>query len=71
MQSDGNSFFGDVDLDSFDKESRDEDNIFDQIYENKYVWINSKMILTLYNITWKCYTNTTVALKPNFMSSLL
>ena len=32
MQSDGNSFCGDVVLDSFNKESRDEDNILDQIY---------------------------------------
>ena len=32
MLSDGNRFFGDVVLDSFNKESRDEDIILDQIY---------------------------------------
>ena len=31
MQSDGNSFYGDVVLESFNKTSRDEDNILDQI----------------------------------------
>ena len=31
MQSDGNSFYGDVVSDSFGKTSRDEDNILDQI----------------------------------------
>ena len=31
MQSDGNTFYGDVVLDSFNKASRDEDNILDQI----------------------------------------
>ena len=39
MQSDGNSFFGDVVLDSFKKTSRDEDEILDQIYKSKYVRI--------------------------------
>ena len=33
MQSDGNSYDGDVVLDSFNKASRDEDSIFDQKYE--------------------------------------
>ena len=32
MQSDGNSFCGDIVLDSFNKAYRDEDNILDQIY---------------------------------------
>ena len=31
MQSDRNTFYGDVVLDSFNKASRDEDNILDQI----------------------------------------
>ena len=31
MQSDGNSFWGDVVLDSFDMAYRDEDNILDQM----------------------------------------
>ena len=35
MQSDGNSFCGDVVLDSFNKASRDEDQILDQIYHFK------------------------------------
>ena len=39
MQSDGNSFCGDVVLDSFNNASRDEDNILDQIYASKYVRI--------------------------------
>ena len=36
MQSDGNVFFGDV---VFIKASRDEDNILDQIYKSKYIFI--------------------------------
>ena len=39
MQSDGNSFCGDVVSDSFDKASRDEDIIWDQVYKSKYVRI--------------------------------
>ena len=54
MQSDGNSFCGDVALDSFKKASWDEDNILDQIYASKYVWIFIMMILFLNNIIWKC-----------------
>ena len=38
MHSDGNSFCGDVVLDSFNKASRDEDNILYKIYKSKYVW---------------------------------
>ena len=34
MKSDGNSFCGDVVLDSFKKTSRDEDDILDQIYKS-------------------------------------
>ena len=34
MQSDGNSFSGDVVSDSFSKTSRDEDNMLDQIYKS-------------------------------------
>ena len=66
MQSDGNSFSEDVVSDS--KTSRDEDKILDQIYKSKYIRI---IIMILYDIITKIYTNTTVALKPNFMSSLL
>ena len=32
MKSDGNSFYGDVVLDSFNMSSRDEDRILDQMY---------------------------------------
>ena len=38
MQSDGNSFFGDVVLDSFNKEYRDKDSILDQKYEKWIFW---------------------------------
>ena len=37
MHSDGNSFRGDIVSDSFNKTSRDKDNILDQNYETKYV----------------------------------
>ena len=50
MQSDGNSFCGDVVLNSFNKSSRDEDNILDQVYQSKYVLIFIMIILVLYNI---------------------
>ena len=70
MQSDGNSFGGDLVLDSFNKTFLDEDNNLDQVYKSKYVLIISVMILILYNIMRKCIL-TTVAQKPNFMSSLL
>ena len=39
MQSDGQSFGKDVVLNSFNKASRDEENILDQVYERKYVRI--------------------------------
>ena len=38
MQSYGNSFSGDIVLESFNKASRDEENILDQIYESKCVY---------------------------------
>ena len=53
MQSDGNSFCGDVVSDSLIKTSRDVDNILDQIYKGKYVRIIIMMILILYNIIRK------------------
>ena len=43
MQSDGNSFCGDVVLDSF---NRDKDSILDQQYERKYFRIFIMKILT-------------------------
>ena len=54
MQSDGNSFFGDVVLASFDMASRDKHNILNQVYKNKYARIIFKMILILYKIIRKC-----------------
>ena len=54
MQSDGNSFYGDVVSDSFNKTSWDEDNIADQIAKGIYVRIFIMMILILYNIIRKC-----------------
>ena len=37
MQSDRNNFYGDVVLDSFNKASRDEDYILDQIYKKQII----------------------------------
>ena len=45
MQSDGNSFCGDVISDSFNKKFWDKKHILDQIYKSKYVWIIIMMIL--------------------------
>ena len=53
ISADGNSFCGDVVSDSFNKRFRDEDNILDQIYKNKYVRIIIMMILIFYNIIQK------------------
>ena len=61
MQSDGNRFGGDVVFDSFNKASRDEQDILDQIYKSKYVCIIFLIILILYT---KMLSNTTVVLKP-------
>ena len=71
MQSDGNSFYGDVVSESFKKTSRDVDKILDQTYKSKYIRIIIMMILILYIHYTKIHTNTKVSLKPNFMSSLL
>ena len=38
MKSDGNSFCGDVVLDSFNTAYRDEDSILDQKYEKQISW---------------------------------
>ena len=54
MQSDGNSFGGDVVSGSFNNTFRDEHNILDQIDKSKYVQIIFMMISILYNIIWKC-----------------
>ena len=53
MQSDGNSFFGDVVSGSFNKTFRDKDNYLEQIYKSKYVRIIFVMIL----ISIKLYEN--------------
>ena len=71
MQSDGNSFCGDVVLDSFNKTSQDIENILYQIYKSKYVRIIIMMILIFYNIIRNSILTLAVALKPNFKSSLL
>ena len=55
--SDGNSFWGDIVSDSFNKTSRDEDNILDEIYMGKYDRIYI-MILILYIIYTKMQTYT-------------
>ena len=54
MQSDGNSFFGDVVSYSFNKNSQNVDNILYQIYKNKYFRIIIVIILILYNNLRKC-----------------
>ena len=51
-ESDGNNFWGDVVLDSFNKAWKDEDNILDKIY--KFVRNFILMILVFYNIIRKC-----------------
>ena len=38
MQSDGNSFYGDVVLDGFNMSFRDEDSILEQKYKNQISW---------------------------------
>ena len=38
MQSDGNSFCGDVVLDNFNMSYRNEDSILDQKYEKQIFW---------------------------------
>ena len=50
MQSDRKSFCGDVVSDNFNKASRDDDNILDQIYTSKYFRIFIIIIFILYNI---------------------
>ena len=54
MQSDGNSFGGDVILDTFNIAYWDEDNILDQIYCSIYVRIFIMMFLILFNNVRKC-----------------
>ena len=53
MQSDGNRLYGDVVSESYNKTSRDEDNISDQISKSRYVRIIIMIISILYNIIRK------------------
>ena len=66
MQSDGNSFLGDVVL-----ASRNENNISGQVCKSKYVRITFMIFLIPKNIIRKMLNNTTITLKPNSISSLL
>ena len=70
MQSNGNSFWGYVVLANFNKASRDDDdNILDQMYKkqiNSDLYYNLEFLKFIQNVT-----NVKLALKPNFMSSLL
>ena len=52
MQSDGNSFGGDVVLNSFNKASWDEENILDQVYDciTPYVSVKNDCILCIASI---------------------
>ena len=50
MQSDGNIFGEDVVLDSFNKSSRDADNIFDQMCKSDCVRNIITIILIIYKI---------------------
>ena len=54
MQSDGDSFGGDVVSGSFNKTYWYDKNNLVQIYKSNYVRIIFVMILILYNITRKC-----------------
>ena len=49
MQSDGNSFCGDIVLDSFSKSYQDKDRILDKMEKSKYVRIFFTKILIIYN----------------------
>ena len=69
MQSDGNVICVEVVLVSFNKASRDENNILDQMHKSKYVRIFIMMILIFLNIFSKKHNKLTVPLKPNFMNS--
>ena len=54
MQSDGNSIYGDVVLNSFNRAFWDEYNILAQLYKSKYVRVIFMIILILSNIIQKC-----------------
>ena len=72
LQSDGNSFSGDVVSDSFNKTSLDEYSILDQIYKSaKYVHIIIMMILDLYNIIQKCILTLYSSTKTQFYEFLV
>ena len=69
--ADENNFCGDVVLNSFNKTSRDEDNILDQIYKSKHIQIIIMLILILHTIIGKCILTKQKQQKSNFMSFLL
>ena len=73
MQSDGNSFYGDFVLNSFNKAYRDEDNNLDKVYISKYVRIFIMMILILYNynIVRKCIVTQFSSTKTQFYELLV
>ena len=71
MQSDWNSFSGDVVLDIFNKVPRHEDNILDKCTKaNMFEFVSWYFLIFFLHYT-KMHTNTTVPLKLNFMSALL
>ena len=57
MQSEGNSFCGDVVLDGFNVSYRDDDSILAQKYESKYLEIFIMKILYLKSYWRKCIFN--------------
>ena len=71
MQSDGNSFCGDVVSYNFTKTSRDEYNILYKIYKSKYVLIIIIMIIILYNIIQKCLLTIYKSAKTKFYEFLV
>ena len=70
MQSDWNTFCGDVVLDSVNKVSGDEDNIRLYIYKTKHVHIFNMNIFSL-TLFKNAYYTIREALSHNFISSLL
>ena len=70
MQSDGNSFCGDVLLDSFKRIFRDEDNILDQEFKKQICsWFYYEEV-NFYTNFMKMHNSIRVALQPNFMNYL-
>ena len=71
MQSEGNSLCWDVVLDSSNKAYRDDDNILEHIFE-KQIWSDCYYENLIFSLHYKkMHINIRVALKSNFMSSVL